>query len=111
MKPLALVLSLVLVPIAACHNENSKSTTSALDENHCHAGLALTAVNPNTHDYVFPEGIAHYSAGTRVLQPRTGRRYVCKAFPYTPYCRLWSADSTLFEPGTGSNWMAAWDLQ
>lgn len=111
MKPLVLFLCVVLGPIVACHKENAKSSVSSVDETHCHASLALTAGSPQDYDYVFPEGLAQYAAGTRVLQLKTGRTYTCKAFPYTPYCRQWNAESTMFEPGTGSNWMAAWDLQ
>lgn len=95
--------------LGACHSENSSSSVSAVDQ--CAASLALASESPGSHDYVFPDGVAEYKSGTRVLQLKTGRTYECKGFPYTPYCSQWTETSTMFEPGTGSNWMAAWDLK
>jgi len=61
-----------------------------------------------THDYVFPQNLSQYKAGTRVLQPRDGRVYECKPWPYSGYCQQWSAGSNQFEPGIGSAWSSAW---
>ncbi len=67
----------------------------------------------NTGDYqfVFPENIASYTAGTVVLQPKNGKVYECKPFPYSGYCVQWSRSANAFEPGVGSNWQDAWILK
>lgn len=59
-------------------------------------------------DFVFPEGIKGYVAGTTVLQPKNGKVYQCKPFPYNGYCKQWSASATAFEPGIGASWAMAW---
>jgi chitin-binding protein len=63
------------------------------------------------HDYIFPDNIASYKAGTVVLQPKDGKTYQCKPFPYSGYCVQWSKYATQFEPGTGSHWKEAWVLK
>jgi hypothetical protein len=103
-------IGIVLCLLAACHSKSSKDNDPAPDETPCDPSPSLAGDSFKSHDYVFPEGISAYEGGTRVLQLKTGRVYECKGFPYTQYCRQWTAQSTLFEPGTGSNWMAAWDL-
>ena len=76
---------------------------------------AFTIVNDGGHsgeyDFVFPDGLASYQAGTRVLQPKDAKVYRCKPFPFSGYCAQWSEGSTQFEPGTGSHWTQAWELQ
>ncbi|MDT9001428.1 N-acetylglucosamine-binding protein GbpA [Paucibacter sp. APW11] len=70
---------------------------------------ALTLKTASTaYDYVFPNGLASYKAGTRVLQNKTGRVYECKPFPYSGWCSQWSANSTAYEPGVGAHWADAW---
>lgn len=59
-------------------------------------------------DFVFPEGVKGYVAGTTVLQPKNGKVYQCKPFPYSGYCMQWSASATGFEPGVGASWAMAW---
>ncbi len=59
-------------------------------------------------DFVFPEGLSSYVAGTKVLQPKTGKVYQCKPWPYSGYCVQWSATATGFEPGVGASWALAW---
>jgi chitin-binding protein len=59
------------------------------------------------HDFVFPNGLKSYKAGTKVLA-RDGNTYTCKPFPYSGYCVQWSTSATQFEPGTGSHWQMAW---
>ncbi|WP_263147844.1 N-acetylglucosamine-binding protein GbpA [Pseudomonas sp. RIT-PI-AD] len=61
-----------------------------------------------TYQYRFPANISLYKAGTRVLQPKDGRVYECKPYPYSGYCKQWSASSNAFEPGVGSSWTQAW---
>ncbi|XBD29925.1 N-acetylglucosamine-binding protein GbpA [Pseudomonas anguilliseptica] len=60
------------------------------------------------YDFTFPDGLRSYTAGTRVLQPKTGQLYQCLPFPKSGYCTQWSAASTQFEPGIGSHWQDAW---
>lgn len=62
------------------------------------------------HDYVFPNSLRSYKAGTKVLA-RDGNTYVCKPFPYSGYCVQWSAGANHYEPGTGSHWQMAWTRQ
>ncbi|ABE54318.1 chitin-binding, domain 3 [Shewanella denitrificans OS217] len=59
-------------------------------------------------DFVFPQGLQDYVAGTTVLQPKTGKIYQCKPFPYSGYCRQWTTAATAFEPGVGTSWTMAW---
>ncbi|WP_025126707.1 N-acetylglucosamine-binding protein GbpA [Pseudomonas sp. PH1b] len=63
------------------------------------------------YDHVFPEGLSSYKAGTLVLQPKDGKTYKCKPFPYGGYCLQWKAGATQYEPGSGSHWTMAWDRQ
>ncbi|SFL85529.1 N-acetylglucosamine-binding protein GbpA [Rugamonas rubra] len=63
------------------------------------------------YDYTFPNSLLSYKAGSRVLQPKDGKVYVCKPFPYNGYCVQWSQYATHFEPGVGSNWRDAWTAQ
>jgi len=43
-----------------------------------------------------------------VLQPKDGKVYECKPFPYSGYCMQWNSASNNYEPGVGSNWQDAW---
>ena len=69
--------------------------------------LSAPSTTPDA-DFVFPEGIGAYQAGTRVLQPKDGKVYQCKPWPYSGYCQQWSATATGFEPGVGADWSMAW---
>lgn len=60
------------------------------------------------YDETFPNNKSSYKAGTLVLQPKNGKVYECKPFPYSGYCSQWSASATQFEPGVGSSWNQAW---
>lgn len=60
------------------------------------------------YEFVFPEGIDKYTAGTKVLQPKTNQVFECKPFPYSGWCKLYSANANHYEPGTGSHWQDAW---
>ncbi|RPH29622.1 N-acetylglucosamine-binding protein GbpA [Buttiauxella warmboldiae] len=64
--------------------------------------------NNPAYSAVFPEGIASYAAGTRVLQPADGKVYQCKPWPYSGYCKQWSSNARGFEPGVGDSWEMAW---
>ncbi|WP_271409320.1 N-acetylglucosamine-binding protein GbpA [Pseudomonas sp. Q1-7] len=59
------------------------------------------------YDFVFPDGLKSYKAGTKVLA-KDGNTYECKPFPYSGYCIQWSAGANHYEPGVGSNWQDAW---
>lgn len=67
------------------------------------------APRSGTYDYVFPQGLKSYTAGSRVLQPKSGKVYQCKAFPFSGYCVQWSPSATHYEPAVGSHWRLAWD--
>ncbi|MGF1711729.1 N-acetylglucosamine-binding protein GbpA [Vibrio kagoshimensis] len=60
------------------------------------------------YDFVFPEGIEAYTAGTKVLSS-DGSIYQCKEFPYSGYCVQWSPSANHYEPGVGSHWQSAWN--
>ncbi len=70
----------------------------------------VTPPEPGTgdYDYVFPNNLSSYKAGTKVFQSKTGNVYQCKPFPYSGYCVQWSTGATQFEPGVGSHWQEAW---
>jgi chitin-binding protein len=61
------------------------------------------------YDFVFPNNIKSYTAGTKVQQPKNGKVYQCKPFPYSGYCQQWTTTATQYEPGIGSHWQMAWD--
>ncbi|ELV8717373.1 N-acetylglucosamine-binding protein GbpA [Vibrio vulnificus] len=60
------------------------------------------------YDFVFPDGLSSYTAGTKVLAS-DGAIYQCKPFPYSGYCVQWTPTATQYQPGTGSHWQMAWD--
>ncbi|MFM2588003.1 N-acetylglucosamine-binding protein GbpA [Vibrio sp. TBV020] len=60
------------------------------------------------YDFVFPQSVDSYTAGTKVLAT-DGAVYECKPFPYSGYCIQWSPSATQYEPGTGSHWTDAWN--
>ncbi|MGF6088578.1 N-acetylglucosamine-binding protein GbpA [Pseudomonas sp. 18173] len=61
------------------------------------------------YDFVFPENINGYTAGTKVLQPKTNEVFECKPFPESGYCKQYSPVANGFEPGVGAHWPMAWD--
>lgn len=61
------------------------------------------------YHFVFPDGLASYEAGTRVLHSQTGEVYECKPFPASGYCKQYLPTANGFEPGVGSHWQTAWD--
>ncbi|MFH8133418.1 N-acetylglucosamine-binding protein GbpA [Pantoea osteomyelitidis] len=63
------------------------------------------------YDFRFPDNLKSYKAGTVVLQPKDGRTYECKPFPYSGYCSQWNASANHYEPGAGSHWQDAWILK
>ncbi|MDZ3994226.1 N-acetylglucosamine-binding protein GbpA [Pseudomonas sp. Teo4] len=70
--------------------------------------VQLKAAGDSGHDYVYPQSINNYKAGTRVLQPKTGEVFECKPFPAEGWCGIYSQSANHYEPGTGSNWQDAW---
>lgn len=73
------------------------------------AGGGEPGAGQGSYDYVFPQSLSSYKAGTIVMQPRDGHRYQCKPFPYSGYCVQWNQGSTAFEPGIGHSWQMAWN--
>ncbi|MDZ5432372.1 N-acetylglucosamine-binding protein GbpA [Pseudomonas fluorescens] len=61
------------------------------------------------YDFVFPEGLSDYKAGTKVLQPKTNEVFECKPFPESGYCKQYSPTANGFEPGIGAHWHMAWN--
>ncbi|MCF5069861.1 N-acetylglucosamine-binding protein GbpA [Pseudomonas syringae] len=61
------------------------------------------------HDFVFPEGISGYTAGTKVLQAKTNEVFECKPFPDSGYCKQYKPEANGFEPGIGEHWHMAWE--
>lgn len=61
------------------------------------------------YHFVFPQGLASYEAGTRVLHTQTGEVYECKPFPASGYCKQYLPTANGFEPGVGHHWQTAWD--
>ncbi|WP_420911138.1 hypothetical protein [Vibrio aestuarianus] len=59
------------------------------------------------YDYIFPEYLEEYVAGTRVLA-RDGNIYQCQPYPNSGYCVQWNEYSNQYEPGIGSDWNMAW---
>ena len=62
-----------------------------------------------TYQYVFPNSLSSYKAGTVVLQNKNGKTYRCKPFPYSGYCKQYTDSATHYEPGVGSHWTMAWE--
>lgn len=58
------------------------------------------------HDYIFPDGLENYKAGTKVLH--FGNLFECRPFPNSGYCSLWDASANQYEPGEGIAWESAW---
>ncbi|VVO67259.1 GlcNAc-binding protein A [Pseudomonas fluorescens] len=61
------------------------------------------------HDFVFPESLSDYTAGTKVLQAKTQEVFKCKPFPESGYCKQYTPTASGFEPGIGAYWQMAWD--
>ncbi|BBH43836.1 N-acetylglucosamine-binding protein GbpA [Pseudomonas sp. KU43P] len=60
------------------------------------------------YDFVYPQSMAAYKEGTRVLQGKTGEVFECMPFPAEGWCRIYSENANNYEPGVGSNWQDAW---
>lgn len=99
MKILSLALSLATLLLA--------TSTVAADKKPDNLG-AGEHPGDGWYNYVFPDGLANYKAGTTVLA-RDGNVYACKPWPASGYCKQWTATMTHFEPGKGTHWTMAWD--
>lgn len=71
-------------------------------------GFTLKSAGGTTYDYVFPNGIGSYKAGTRVLQSKNGKVYECRPAPYSGWCNIWTSSANAYEPGVGAAWADAW---
>ncbi|MFQ7390171.1 MAG: N-acetylglucosamine-binding protein GbpA, partial [Escherichia sp.] len=67
-----------------------------------------TPAPAGNYDYTFPDNLKSYTAGTKVMQPKNGKVYQCRPFPYSGYCVQWSQHASQYEPGVGSDWAMAW---
>lgn len=70
--------------------------------------VQLKTAGDAAHEFVFPESLSSYKAGTKVLQPKNGKVYECKAFPNSGFCVQYSTGANQYEPGFGSDWNMAW---
>lgn len=61
------------------------------------------------YDFVFPEGVNDYTAGTKVLQPKTDEVFECKQGAESGFCKQYSPSANGFEPGVGASWQSAWN--
>ena len=59
------------------------------------------------YDFVFPEGLDTYKAGTKVLA-KDGNIYECKPHPFSGWCKNYSPANNAYEPGKGWAWDQAW---
>ncbi|ROV61480.1 N-acetylglucosamine-binding protein GbpA [Vibrio ponticus] len=73
-----------------------------------HLVNAPTPPPAGDYDFIFPENVKSYTAGTKVLAS-DGQIYQCKPFPYSGYCSQWTENATHYTPATGSHWTMAWD--
>lgn len=62
------------------------------------------ATSTSAYQYVYPNNIKEYKAGTKVLGS-DGKVYQCKQFPYSGWCTV---NAPQYTPATGSNWQDAW---
>ena len=63
------------------------------------------------YDYVFPDQLANYIAGTKVLQNDDGNIYECREeWDHSQWCTIWTEGSNQYEPGVGTAWEMAWTL-
>lgn len=70
----------------------------------------LTApVSAGDAEFVYPQNIAKYKAGTTVLQPKTNKVYECKQGAVAGWCTIYSSSANHYEPGVGSAWQDAWN--
>jgi len=68
-------------------------------------------ISASTHyDYIFPESLSRYIAGTTVLQQKNNQVYECREWPNDGFCVQWSEGSNQYEPGVGTAWKEAWTL-
>ena len=80
-------------------------------ESYKHWLLSVTNANPlPRYDYVFPESLESYQAGTQVLQEKDGNIYQCLDGQASGYCQQWSESANQYEPGVGLYWEMAWKL-
>ncbi|WP_058909857.1 N-acetylglucosamine-binding protein GbpA [Entomohabitans teleogrylli] len=90
---------------------NKAGTLFAQDVIDLHLEDAAAASHTGNYDFSFPDGLSSYKAGTVVLQPKDGKTYQCKPFPYSGYCLQYSRYANQYEPGVGSHWKEAWVLK
>ncbi|WP_455817628.1 N-acetylglucosamine-binding protein GbpA [Pseudomonas cerasi] len=60
------------------------------------------------YEFTYPQSIAKYAAGTKVLQTKTNKVYECRPFPNSAWCVIHSSSDNAYEPGVGRAWSEAW---
>lgn len=103
------LVCLPVVLLVSCVDRSDDHGRSEPVPETCREPSRLMALDAQVDQFVYPQYMERYQAGTLVYQPRTGRFYRCKDDPYTKFCRTLGAYHR-FEPGLGSNWVAAWDI-
>ncbi|WP_300002734.1 hypothetical protein [uncultured Cedecea sp.] len=74
-------------------------------------GINVPVLNKENHDnYIFPDNIRFYTAGTIDYQPKDKKIYECQPFPNSGFCSQWSSSANQYEPGIGFAWESAWTL-
>jgi len=70
--------------------------------------LMIKEQSSGEYDFVFPQSLKSYTAGTKVQQPKNGKVYQCKPFPYSGYCVQWATTATQLEASVGPHWQEDW---
>ncbi|HDT4958112.1 TPA: N-acetylglucosamine-binding protein GbpA [Enterobacter kobei] len=70
------------------------------------AETKLLSSSGGDFDFVYPDGIGQYKAGTKVFQPKTKEVFECKNGTVSGWCNILSHH---YNPGVGSNWTDAWN--
>ncbi|MGL5008165.1 MAG: N-acetylglucosamine-binding protein GbpA [Plesiomonas sp.] len=90
--------------VAVAHDKENNSVQQ-------NSNITLTneaSIGEGDYDFIFPDSLAAYTEGTKVLQPKNGKIYICKPFPESGYCIQWSESTPQYEPGVGESWQDAW---
>lgn len=101
------IFMLIFSSIGISLNAQSNELNQRISVNNT---MQIQSFSEENYDYVFPEGIHNYIAGTKVLQPKDNNIYECKPFPYSGFCIQWSPTANQYEPGVGFAWQEAWLL-
>lgn len=104
------LLSITLLIFSSIGIASNALSDELNQKNNVNNTLQIQNSPEKNYDYVFPENIHNYVAGTKVLQPKDNNIYECKPFPYSGFCVQWSPSANQYEPGVGFAWQEAWTL-